>query len=552
MSFHFQKDCVMRFATFAIAFSTVALSGCVSRSYNTPSALEPQEGQYIFVAMPDATYGGAGSVADPAAGMVSGLRRFALRSAGLFVPEAPEQNGVLMALDNLDGSTLFTRTCDSSGNCSFSVRDKNGGGPRCDVKAKRDDVEVYLPCIVANANAMGVGAPAIGVAILNRAAIGAKFSGSRVKPNTNLESFRTGPFFRGDDQSLLRVAEGTSIQFEVDEKLAASPVFQKAYAIAANYWNTAAGREVLSPVLRSTNDFRFGFFRSLIRLNSKSGGTLARANSLADAVTGTILSMRVDIFEIPETDVSSPTAPSFSGTLTHELGHALGMAHNFAASFDDMNSAEVPTTSVMDYMIDDGDLRKPHAYDVEFMRYVYQGEKPSGQRIHCNDVQTSYITYCTRYDVTKQTPEMLLARLKDFSTLTQDSLSKYGEALNGLMPREGLGKLLIAAQQKNPQAIAMLITTAPSLAVSAIKELSFNANLTTVLRDELVKGLALRMEHIITNGKGLSLEQVAWLRWLVEYSRAPFFNHQNRIELMKALDGFERGGFQLPHGPDLG
>ncbi len=552
MSFLFFRDGTMRSACFATVLSAFVLNACVSRSYNSPLALEPQEGQYIFAAMPDTTFDGTGTVTDPTAGMASGLRRFALRSSGLFLPQASEREGILTAVDNIDGTMIFTRTCDTAGTCKFSVREKNGGSPRCDATAKRDALEVYLPCLVANANTMGVGAPAIGLAILNRAAIASKLSGSRVKPNTSLESFRTGPFYRGDDQSLLRVAEGRSIQFEVDEKLAASPVFQRAYSIAANYWNAAAGREVLSPVFKTTTDFRFGYFRSLIRLSSQPGGTLARANSLADSVTGTILSMRVDIFEIPESDAVSATSPRFSATLTHELGHALGMAHNFAASFDPLNSSAVPTTSVMDYMLDEGDLSKPHAYDTEFMRYVYQGEKPSGERLHCNDVQTSYLSYCTRYDVTKQTPEMLLARLKDLSTLTQDSLAKYGEALNGLQPADQLGKRLADAQQKNPQAIALLITMAPSLSVSVIKEASFNSELPSALREDLLKALVLRMEYTIANGKGLSPEQVAWLRWLAEYAKAPFFNLKNRIELMKALDGFERDEIQLPHGPDFG
>jgi hypothetical protein len=147
---------------------------------------------------------------------------------------------------------------------------------------------------------------------------------------------------------------------------------------------------------------------------------------------------------------------------------------------------------------------------------------------------------------------MLLARLKDFSTLTQDSLAKYGEALNDLQPRDQLGKRLAEAQQKNPQAIALLITMAPSLSVSVIKEVSFNSKLPSTLREELVKALALRMEYLIANGKGLSPDQVAWLRWLAEYAKSPFFNLENRTELLRALERLSPTDVEFPHGRDFG
>jgi hypothetical protein len=395
-------------------------------------------------------------------------------------------------------------------------------------------------------------ATGIGVAIFNRHAIAGELTGSRIKPNTNLETFRTGPFYRGDDQSLVRVEKNRPVQFEVDEKLMQSEVFRSAYAKAANYWNSAAGLTLLSSELKSTSDFHFGFRRSLIKLGQPAGGTLARAHSLADPVSGTLLSLSVDVFELPKEDIATATSPSFSAILTHEIGHALGMAHNFAASFDPSTGEGNPTTSVMDYITNMGDLAKPKAYDVEFMRYVYHGEKPSGKLLHCNDVQTTYLLPCARYDVTRQTPEMLLGRLKDYSTPTPDVLEKFGEALEDILPSGALGQLLEPAKKGIPAAIAPLITNAPGLSVATIKELAFNETLSPELKKELVTALAARTEYLISKGKGISELQASWLRWLVEYAKAPYFTSKNRIELLKMLEGMQKNGFQYPHGPDVG
>ncbi len=298
----------------------------------------------------------------------------------------------------------------------------------------------------------------------------------------------------------------------------------------------------------STRDFAYGPKRSLIKYNAApAGGTLARGGSFADPVTGGILSMRVDVFVIPNDDPAPANSPSFRWVLTHELGHALGMAHNFAGSYDPSVTAEIPSTSVMDYLTTFGPGTRPFPYDLEYMQYVYQAKIPAVRYLHCNDVQTSYDIGCARYDFPKQDSAVLISRLRDFSQLTPKALSTVAADYQNLIPLKFIPQALQMANAGNGAAIVRLLLSAPSLTAEAIKRVSFDQTLTAELRTELLSSMRARIRFLTANAPGFTPDQVAWLNWYLSYADKPLFTTQNISTFMQMLHDLSAGGYEAPH-----
>lgn len=82
--------------------------------------------------------------------------------------------------------------------------------------------------------------------------------------------------------------------------------------------------------------------------------------------------------------------------LVHELGHNLGLRHNFKASLDRAQHGDsVTATSVMDYVFG---MFVPGPYDVDAMRYAY-GDGASNQAYaYCTDEDIFFDPGCTRWD----------------------------------------------------------------------------------------------------------------------------------------------------------
>ncbi len=83
--------------------------------------------------------------------------------------------------------------------------------------------------------------------------------------------------------------------------------------------------------------------------------------------------------------------------LTHELGHNLGLRHNFKASADHAHKLDTITaTSCMDYVIG---MTHPGSYDADAMRYGYGSGPNDPTFMYCTDEDVLWDPGCERWDL---------------------------------------------------------------------------------------------------------------------------------------------------------
>ena len=83
--------------------------------------------------------------------------------------------------------------------------------------------------------------------------------------------------------------------------------------------------------------------------------------------------------------------------LSHELGHNLGLRHNFKGSLDfDQQTEEVPSSTVMDYILG---MPKPGSYDHAAMRYAYGDGEGESAFLYCSDEHLELDPGCAQHDV---------------------------------------------------------------------------------------------------------------------------------------------------------
>lgn len=83
-------------------------------------------------------------------------------------------------------------------------------------------------------------------------------------------------------------------------------------------------------------------------------------------------------------------------TLLHEVGHTLGLRHNFKGSLQPLSS------SVMEYMLDEDAYRfsQPGPYDIAAIRYLYGLSTELPSQPFCTDDSTVVDPMCARFDAT--------------------------------------------------------------------------------------------------------------------------------------------------------
>ena len=366
-----------------------------------------------------------------------------------------------------------------------------------------------------------------------------------IKPSVAFNFWRVGPVYSEDNQTLARVATQRNISFSVSPELSNNPVFLTAFSNAARYWNKAAQREIIDMNVNPTNDFSFDMDRSLIKLHPEGrGAILAMGKFLANPFSGVILRMSIDVFQVPaEKDVAG--VQQFTWTLTHELGHALGLAHNFAGSSDPLADAAAGSTTIMDYFLPGKSISDPLPYDLQAMAMIYSGVKPTHKFLLCSDFQSWYKVGCDKYDDPlstsfeywrKQLTTPLSAVI--FAPLPAMWESVYSSKL--------LKELLEKAKSGDPEAYAMLASD-PILG-SGYKVLKL-INFSDVLTPQQITELKALEQEQLTKAiefKIWSPEQQAAIEFLRDQFVNPLVTKHSLVKFMNSKKFDENGVTAVP------
>lgn len=90
------------------------------------------------------------------------------------------------------------------------------------------------------------------------------------------------------------------------------------------------------------------------------------------------------------------------GTLVHEIGHNLGLAHNFKGSLDKKHyiSEKIQTSSAMDYLsIEDSEEGMPGPYDKAALAYAFSGNFDFHENyLFCSDWMVHIDPLCNKWD----------------------------------------------------------------------------------------------------------------------------------------------------------
>lgn len=140
------------------------------------------------------------------------------------------------------------------------------------------------------------------------------------------------------------------------------------------------------------------------------------------------------IQECTEIILPKVIAPS----LLHELGHNLGLSHNFAASTqiqkDKMGKIVAYASSVMDYLNENlPPVSKPGPYDIKALQYLYATNESLQEKSHLSDQEFAFCSdedldrdpYCHQFDTGETIEEIAKSFIDDFLKVKMTRSKRY-------------------------------------------------------------------------------------------------------------------------------
>lgn len=122
-------------------------------------------------------------------------------------------------------------------------------------------------------------------------------------------------------------------------------------------------------------------------------GSLGRASFDAEWGEAPVVPYFTDV----KADFASYIREYYLETIAHEVGHVLGLRHNFKGSTEVQNQH---AASVMDYLprAQRANFRGPGRYDIAAIRWAYYGEVPRTELPYCTDDQLWKLWDCSQGD----------------------------------------------------------------------------------------------------------------------------------------------------------
>ncbi len=249
----------------------------------------------------------------------------------------------------------------------------------------------------------------------------------------------------------LNTEEGHS--YVVKVKASEKETVKKAALCATAYWNRAAGRSLFDFV--PAEDPPSPYAASQILITSHAGDSGASYTDVvvsprtAKLISGHVMisdqidklehyGLEAELFFKDKRLHHSEKVGLFCLQIAHELGHLIGLAHNFAGSnFIDHSNPEdpLPSSSMMDYLslrdkltlvkrleVDDS-LVLP--YDKEALALLFKKDHKLSQYAFCSDAQTSLYRDCNKFDRGALPIEDLLLQVALMQNFSAELLDQF-------------------------------------------------------------------------------------------------------------------------------
>lgn len=174
-------------------------------------------------------------------------------------------------------------------------------------------------------------------------------------------------------------------------------------------WNDVlpSGLRFSTRLADSLEELDAPFTNAVIYCPTMTGGNAAASYSFYPK-SGEIFRATLVIGKLPEQ--VGDQGSKLRGSVSHEVGHSLGLRHNFKGNLYDQDLANFPTgSSIMEYPDQTLDSqRKIGPYDRDAIRWAYADNSTTTTYPFCTDEMSGFDPSCQEYDPTSSTPFVLL------------------------------------------------------------------------------------------------------------------------------------------------